>query len=85
MLQIPEVIKEIHLKLETFSSIPIKYGVYFYSESSDAEVLLFGYYINDGPKITVDVANGEKIPYYILSAIADDKIIKWAHNAAHFG
>lgn len=82
MLQIPEVIKEIHIDLETFSSIPIKYGVYVYSESPDAEILLFGYSINDGPKITVDVANGEKIPYDILSAIADDKIIKWAHNAA---
>lgn len=81
MWQIPEVIKEIHIDLETFSSVPIKYGVYVYSESPDAEVQLFGYAINDGPRITVDVAGGEKIPDYVLSAIADDKVIKWAHNA----
>ena len=81
MWQIPEVIKEIHIDLETFSSVPIKYGVYAYSESPDAEVQLFGYAINDGPRITVDVASGEKIPDYVLSAIADDKVIKWAHNA----
>ena len=81
MWQIPEVIKEIHIDLETFSSVPIKYGVYVYSESPDAEVQLFGYAINDGPRITVDVASGEKIPDYVLSAIADDKVIKWAHNA----
>ena len=68
--------------METYSSVPIKYGVYPYAESPDAEILLFGYSINDEPVIVVDVANGEEIPEYILKALTDDSIIKWAFNAS---
>ena len=81
-MQIPEVIKKLSIDLETFSSVSIKCGVYHYSESPDAEVLLFGYSINDEPVIVVDVANGEKIPDYILKALTDDSVIKWAFNAS---
>lgn len=81
-MQIPEVIKKLSIDLETFSSVPIKCGVYHYSESPDAEVLLFGYSINDEPVIVVDVANREKIPDYILKALTDDSVIKWAFNAS---
>lgn len=82
MWQIPEVIKEIHIDIECFSSVPIKFGQYPYAESEDAELLLFSYSINGGSVIKVDVANGEQIPDYILSALTDENIIKWAHNAA---
>ncbi len=81
-MQIPEVIKKLSIDLETYSSVPIKYGVYPYAESPDAEILLFGYSINDEPVIVVDVANGEEIPEYILKALTDDSIIKWAFNAS---
>ena len=81
-MQIPEVIKKLSIDLETFSSVPIKCGVYHYSESPDAEVLLFGYSINDEPIIVVDVANGEKIPDYVLTALTDDSVTKWAFNAS---
>lgn len=81
-MQIPEVIKKLSIDLETYSSVPIKYGVYPYAESLDAEILLFGYSINDEPVIVVDVANGEKIPDYILKALTDDSVIKWAFNAS---
>lgn len=81
-MQIPEVIKKLSIDLETYSSVPIKYGVYPYAESQDAEILLFGYSINDEPVIVVDVANGEKIPGYILKALTDDSVIKWAFNAS---
>ena len=33
-MQIPEVIKKLSIDLETYSSVPIKYGVYPYAESS---------------------------------------------------
>lgn len=75
-------IKELHIDIETFSSVPIKYGVYPYAESVDAELLLFAYSINDEPVHVIDVANGETIPEYILSAIVDDNITKWAFNAS---
>lgn len=81
-MQIPEVIKKLSIDLETYSSVPIKYGVYPYAESTDAEILLFGYSINDEPVIVVDVANGEEIPEYILKALTDDSVIKWAFNAS---
>ena len=69
------------LDLETFSSVPIKYGVYPYAESIDAEILLFGYSVNGGPIIVVDIASGEKIPKDIIKALVDNKVVKWAHNA----
>ena len=81
-MQIPEIIKKISIDLETYSSVPIKYGVYPYAESPDAEILLFGYSINDEPVIVIDVANGEEIPDYILKALTDDSVIKWAFNAS---
>ena len=81
-MQIPEVIKKLSIDLETYSSVPIKYGVYPYAESPDAEILLFGYSINDEPVIVVDVANGEVIPDYILKSLTDDTVEKWAFNAA---
>lgn len=81
-MQIPEVIKKLSIDLETFSSVSIKCGVYPYAESQDAEVLLFGYSINDEPVIVVDIANGEKIPDYVLAALTDDSVTKWAFNAS---
>lgn len=81
-MQIPEVIQKISIDLETYSSVPIKYGIYPYAESPDAEILLFGYSINDEPVIVIDVANGEEIPNYILKALTDDSVIKWAFNAS---
>lgn len=81
-MQIPEVIKKLSIDLETYSSVPIKCGVYPYAESPDAEILLFGYSINDKSVIVVDVANGEEIPNYILKALTDDSVIKWSFNAS---
>ena len=81
-MQIPEVIKTISIDLETYSSVSIKNGVYSYSESPDSEILLFAYSINSGPVIVIDVASGEEIPEYILKALTDDNVEKWAFNAA---
>lgn len=66
-MQIPEVIKTISIDLETYSSVPIKNGVYPYAEPSDSEILLFAYSINSEPVIVIDVANGEVIPEYFKS------------------
>lgn len=81
-MQIPEVIQKISIDLETYSSVPIKYGIYPYAESPDTEILLFGYSVNDEPVIVIDVTNGEEIPNYILKALTDDSVIKWAFNAS---
>ena len=81
-MQIPERIKKLSIDLETYSSVPIKSGVYPYAESPDAELLLFGYSINDEPVIVVDLTNGETIPDYVLQALTDDSVVKWAFNAS---
>ena len=78
----PAFIKTISIDLETYSSVPIKNGMYPYAEAPDSEILLFAYSINGEPVIVIDVASGEKIPDYILQALTDDSIEKWAFNAA---
>ena len=70
--------KILHIDLETFSSVDIKFGVYKYAESKDADILLFAVSIDGGSVIVYDLANGEVVPDEILAALADDSIIKWA-------
>ena len=75
-------IETLSLDLETYSGYDLsKCGVYKYAESPDAEILLFGYSINNGPVIVIDVASGEEIPQEVLEALTDDTVIKWAFNA----
>lgn len=75
-------IKTISIDLETYSGVPIKNGMYPYAEAPDSEILLFAYSINGEPVIVIDVASGEEIPDYILQALTDDSVEKWAFNAA---
>ena len=70
------------IDLETYSDQPLaKTGVYRYVESPDFEILLFAYSVDGGPVQQIDLACGEKIPSEVLSALEDDKVIKWAFNA----
>lgn len=78
-----EKLETLSIDIETFSDYDLKKcGVYKYAESPNAELLLFGYSINNGPVTVIDVAQGEKIPMHILQALSDDTIIKWAYNAS---
>ena len=75
-------IKTLSIDIETFSSIALnKSGVYKYCESNDFEILLFAYSINGEAVQVVNLARGDKIPFEIISAIQDEKVIKWAFNA----
>lgn len=74
--------KYINIDLETFSSVNLaKSGVYRYAEAKDFEILLFGYSIDGGAPRVIDLANGEQLPYEVLSAITDPAVLKWAFNA----
>ena len=78
-----EKIEFLSIDIETFSAEDLrKTGVYRYAESDSFEILLFGYSVNGGPVQTIDLAVGETIPGWLLEAIVDDKVIKWAFNAA---
>lgn len=74
--------KYINIDLETFSSVNLaKSGVYRYAEAKDFEILLFGYSIDGGAPRVIDLANGEQLPYEVLSALTDPAVLKWAFNA----
>ena len=78
-----EKIESISIDIETYSDRDLKKcGVYKYAESPNAELLLFGYSINNGPVTVIDVAQGEEVPEFILKALTDENIIKWAYNAS---
>lgn len=73
--------KEIEIDLETRSDRDItKCGVYAYADSPYFDILLFAYSIDGQPVQVVDTAKGEEIPAKILSALADEKVIKRAFN-----
>ena len=74
--------KNLEIDIETYSSVNLqKSGVYRYAEADDFEILLFGYSVDGGEVMVIDLVNGEKIPKKILDALTDDKITKWAFNA----
>lgn len=67
------------LDLETFSTIPLKHGVYKYAEQ--AEVLLFTYALDDGEVGLWDVASGDETPEDLMLALADENFYLAAHKA----
>lgn len=74
--------ENLSVDLETFSSVNLgKCGVYKYAESDDFEILLFGYSVDGSEVKVVDLAQGEKIPDTVLSALTDETVTKWAFNA----
>ena len=75
-------IKNLSCDIETYSSNDLsKCGVYRYTEAPDFEILLFGYSVDGGQVQVVDIANGESVPAHILTALTDNRVVKWAFNA----
>lgn len=74
--------KEMHVDLETYSSVDIgKAGLYKYADSPDFEILLFAYSFDNEPVKVIDLAQGEKMPQEIIEALTDNSITKFAYNA----
>jgi len=74
--------KNLSIDIETYSDVDVsKAGVYKYSESAHFDILLFGYAIDGGEALVVDLASGEAIPPEVMAALVDDRVIKWAFNA----
>lgn len=70
------------IDLETFSSAPIKStGALRYIASPDFEILLFAYSLDGGPVEVIDLACGETVPLWLVSALKDPNYIKHAYNA----
>ena len=74
--------KTISIDIETYCDVDLnKCGVYRYAESHAFTILLFGYAVDGGKVNVIDLAQGEKIPEEILTALSDDSVTKWAFNA----
>lgn len=70
------------IDLETFSSVDIKKaGAHAYVRSPDFEILLFAYSLDGSPVQVIDLAQGELLPDWLETAIADPEYIKHAYNA----
>lgn len=75
--------RHLSIDIETKSSVDIgKAGLYRYAQSEDFEILLFAYQLDEGEVFIVDLANGEKIPPFIVDALSNPFVLKHAYNAA---
>lgn len=75
--------KYISIDLETYSDVDLqKCGVYRYTQSSNFEILLFGYAVDGGAVQVIDAACGEKVPIEFIKALTDDSVTKWAFNSS---
>lgn len=75
--------KDLSIDIETYSETDIgKSGLYKYCQDPNFEVLLFAYSIDFGEVKIIDLALNEAIPDEVIKAMADDKVIKHAYNAA---
>lgn len=73
----------LNIDLETYSSVNIKKcGSWKYIGSPDFEILLFSYALDGGAVETIDLACGETVPAWLLSALTDPAYIKHAYNAS---
>ena len=73
---------ELHLDVETYSSVDIRTsGAYKYCESIDFEILLVAYAFGKGEIKIIDLSQGEKLPSDFIKALFDPQVKKWAHNA----
>lgn len=76
------IMKTLHIDIETYSEVDLlESGLYRYASGKEFALLLFAYAIDGGEVKVIDVANGEKIPDEITSALFDDGVTKVAHNA----
>lgn len=73
--------KVLSIDIETYSATDLlKHGVYRYSEDPDFEIQLFGYSVDGGPVIVIDMYH-YKLPAEILDALTDPTVLKTAYNA----
>ncbi len=75
--------RHLSIDIETKSSVDIgKAGAYRYAQSPDFEILLFAFGWDGSPVQIIDLAQGEKLPADILTALSDPDVTKHAFNAA---
>lgn len=75
--------RTLHIDIETYSPEPLAdAGLYRYSESPGFELLLVAYGADEDPTRILDLASGDDLPEWFVSALTDPAVRKAAHNAA---
>ena len=75
--------RHLSIDLETYSSVPLsKAGAQKYIQSPDFEILLFAFSLDGAPVQAIDLARGERLPPWLVQAIASPEYIKHAYNAS---
>lgn len=75
--------RTLHIDIETYSGVDLKKsGLYKYVQSPDFQILLFAFAYDDEPVRVIDMAQGEKIPYFTQMDLHRSEVKKIAHNAA---
>ena len=73
---------KMHIDIETYSDVDLtNCGVYRYAEDPSAELLLFGYSIDDGPVEVIDCTKGPIEWDGVLDMLVDPDVVKYAYNA----
>lgn len=74
--------RRLYFDTETYSPEDIKStGAYKYIESGGFQLLIVSFAFDTSPVQVIDLAKGEELPDYFISALTDPGIEKWAHNA----
>ena len=74
---------DLSIDIETYCDVDIaETGLYRYVQDDSFEILLFAYSLDDSPVEIIDLAQGERMPAWILSALQSDEYVKHAYNAA---
>ena len=73
--------KTITIDIETKSGTDLaQAGVYRYTEDPEFAIQLFGFSVDGGPVMQVDLTEGGSIPAEIEKGLLDPSVEKWAHN-----
>ena len=76
------MIHHLSIDLETYSEAPIaKTGAQRYIQDPSFEILLFAYSLDGQPVQIIDLASGEEVPSWLITALVNPSIIKHAYNA----
>lgn len=71
------------IDIETRSSVDIgKAGAYRYAQSPDFGILLLAYQYDNRPVEIIDLAQGERMPDWLVCGLQDPTVVKHAYNAA---
>lgn len=74
--------RTLSIDVETYCELDIKnVGAYRYCEHPSFEIMLFAYAFDDEPVQIIDLMNGGDLPWKVIEALEDKKIIKTAFNA----